>query len=79
MSNIKKVKIIAKTTLGAEIYNCIKDALKLILSINVGKTNITSLGGGGATVKFRDINDTKDRVTATMANSERTNVSTDLT
>ena len=51
--------------------------LKLILSILVGKTTITDLGGGLATVKFRDINDAKDRVTASMTGSERTNITVD--
>lgn len=54
-----------------------KDILRVLSSIAVGKTSITDLGGGNATVVFRDINDTKDRVTANMTGSERTSVTTD--
>jgi hypothetical protein len=39
---------------------------------------ITDLGGGLATVNFRDISDTKNTVVADMTNSERTDVTLDL-
>ena len=55
----------------------LKQVLRLIASINIGKTDITDLGGGNATVKFRDLNDSKDRVTASMTGSERTSVTKD--
>lgn len=55
----------------------LKDALRLLLAVAAGKTDITDLGGGNATVKFRDVNDTKDRVTASMTGSERTSVTKD--
>lgn len=51
--------------------------VRLLASIAIGKTVITDLGGGLATVKFRDISDAKDRVVADMDNSERTNVTLD--
>ena len=57
----------------------LRQAIRALLAVAAGKTDITDLGGGAATVKFRDVNDTKDRVTATMAGSERTAVSKDLT
>lgn len=52
----------------------LKHAIRLLLSVAAGKTDIIDLGGGAATVKFRDVNDTTDRITATMAGSERTAV-----
>jgi len=56
-----------------------KDVLRLMLSIQTGKTSITSLGGGLATVTFRDWADTKNRVVASMDGSERTDVEIDPT
>ncbi len=54
------------------------DMLRLLTAIAAGKTTIVDLGGGLATVTFRDINDTVDRVVADMTNSERTDVTLDL-
>jgi hypothetical protein len=48
--------------------------LRILLSIAAGKTTIADLGGDLATVKFRDLADSKDRVTASMDGSERTNI-----
>jgi hypothetical protein len=55
------------------------EAIRLLVAVAVGKTNIVDLGGGNATVEFRDSNDSKNRVVATMAGSERTNVTLDKT
>jgi hypothetical protein len=55
------------------------ELLRLLVAVAAGKTDIVDLGGGLATVKFRDILDTKDRVTASMTDSERTTVTLDLT
>lgn len=52
----------------------LKSAIRLMLSILAGKTSITDLGDGNATITFKDVNDTKDRVVATMTNSNRTNI-----
>lgn len=54
------------------------DMLRLLTAIAAGKTTIVDLGGGLATVTFRDINDTVDRVVADMTDSERTDVTLDL-
>lgn len=51
----------------------LKEALRLLLAVAVGKTDINT-GGPSPIVKFRDVNDTKDRVTATMTGSERASV-----
>ena len=48
------------------------EVLKIILAVQAGKTDIT-----GSTVTFRDVADTKDRVTASMTGSERTSVTLD--
>jgi hypothetical protein len=48
-----------------------RDVLRLLLSASAGKSNIVPLGGGAAIVTFRDLADTTDRITATMAGSER--------
>jgi len=55
----------------------VKGALRIASAVLCGKTNITNLGGGNATVKFRDTTDSKDRVTASMTGSARTSVLTD--
>lgn len=54
-----------------------KQIMRILAAIATGKTDINNLGGGNATVAFRDINDTKDRVTANMTGSERTSVTLD--
>lgn len=51
-----------------------KEILRLLASVMAGKTSIS-----GSTATFRDINDTKDRVIATMTGSERTTVTKDVT
>jgi hypothetical protein len=56
----------------------VKKALRALLSISQGLTTITDTGGGSATVRFRDFNDTKDRLVFTMDESERVGVSRDL-
>ena len=57
----------------------VEEVLRILLAVAAGKTAITDLGGGLATVVFRDTNDTKDRVTASMDGSERTSVTLDAT
>lgn len=56
-----------------------QQAMRLMSAILLGKTNIQDLGGGMAQVKFRDLEDTKDRVIADMTGSNRTNVTVDKT
>jgi hypothetical protein len=50
-----------------------KQGIRLLTSVNAGKTSID-----GTTVVFRDVNDTVDRITATMDGSERINVTLNL-
>ena len=50
------------------------EVLRIILAVQAGKTEID-----GTTVKFRDVADAKDRVTASMTGSERTTVTLDGT
>jgi hypothetical protein len=52
----------------------LSDSSKIMLAILAGKTDITDHGDGTATVKFRDTNDTVDRVTAELDGSERTSI-----
>lgn len=52
--------------------------LRLLARVAAGKTNVADLGGGAATVTFRDLADTKDAVVADMTNSNRTDVVLDL-
>ena len=54
------------------------EVMRLLSAVAAGKSTIIDLGGGLATVTFRDINDTTDRVVADMTNSERTNVTKNL-
>ena len=55
----------------------LREALRVVLSVAAGKTDITPDGLGGATVVFRDVNDTRDTVTAVMTGSERTSITLD--
>jgi hypothetical protein len=48
-----------------------EEALKIILSVLAGKTTITKGTGNTAVVKFRNIGDTKDRLSVNMEGSER--------
>ena len=52
----------------------VEDLIKIMAAIMAGKTIITDLGGGNATVTFRNLADTIDKVVADMNNSERTNL-----
>lgn len=52
--------------------------LRIMSSVMAGKTTIVDNGNGTATVKFRDLNDTVDRVSSEMQGSERINVDLDL-
>jgi hypothetical protein len=56
-----------------------RQIVRLLAAVAAGKTDITDLGGGSATVKFRDLADTKDRIVADMTGSERTGVTRDVT
>jgi predicted Zn-dependent protease len=53
--------------------------LRLISAVLIGKTQIVPGAPGEATVYFRDIADTKDRVGAAMVGSERTGIALDAT
>jgi hypothetical protein len=48
--------------------------MRMVASVMAGKSTIVDNGNNTATVVFRDLNDTEDRVTAEMTGSERTNV-----
>ena len=49
------------------------ELLRVLAAVAAGKTDIT-----GTTVTFRDVNDTTDRVVASMTGSERTTVTLDV-
>lgn len=53
------------------------EVMRILLAYAAGKTVITSLGGGAATVTFRDQADTKDRIAADMQDSDRQAVTLD--
>ena len=56
----------------------LRQVLRLLAAVAVGKTDIDT-SGPNPIVTFRDLNDTKDRVTATMSGSERATVIKDAT
>lgn len=56
-----------------------EEVLRILLAVAAGKTTITDLGGGNATVAFRDQADSKNRIEASMTDSERTSVTIDGT
>jgi hypothetical protein len=55
-----------------------EELMRLLAAVAVGKTDIDT-SGPNPIVTFRDLNDTKDRVTATMSGSERATVIKDAT
>lgn len=72
---------LSASTIAAAVWNEIiesgyssSDILKVLAAFAAGKTSITALGGGDATVVFRDLGDSKDRIEAGMTGSERTTV-----
>jgi len=56
-----------------------EESHRIILGVLAGKTTIIDLGSGLATVTFRDLGDTKDRLIAEMSGSVRTNITLDAT
>lgn len=62
----------------AETGYTYQEAIKILLAIAAGKTTIVDLGGGAATVTFRNLGDDLDRVVADMTNSERDSLTYDL-
>lgn len=50
------------------------EVMRMLAAVAAGKTTIVDNGNNTATVVFRDLEDTVDRVTAEMDGSERTNV-----
>jgi hypothetical protein len=79
------VQAIAFTTSGIGLSEnlegslSVADALRIILSAVAGKTNITTLSPTELQIAFRDIGDTKNRILATLEDSERTAVTRDGT
>ena len=55
----------------------LKEALRLLLAVAAGKTDINT-SGPNPVVTFRDVNDTKDRIVATMSGSERASITKDV-
>ena len=55
------------------------EIMRIILAVQTGKTTIVDTGGGTATVTFRDVDDSKNRVSADMDGSERIDVTLDGT
>jgi hypothetical protein len=53
------------------------EIMQILAAFAAGKTDVVDLGGGLATVTFRDLGDTKDRIVGDMTNSERTTVTLD--
>jgi len=61
---------------GVENGSTVREALRIILAALAGKIS----GAGSSTITIRDINDTKDRITATVdASGNRTAITYDDT
>ena len=71
---------IAQEVLGSVVEAGVdlRQVLRLLTAVAVGKTDIDT-SGADPVVSFRDLADTKDRVTATMLGSERATVVLDAT
>ena len=54
------------------------EIMRILVAVAAGKTTIVDLGGGAATVTFRDTADTRDVVVADMDGSERASVTLDV-
>jgi hypothetical protein len=54
------------------------EVMRMLAAVAAGKTTIVDNGNGSATVVFRDLEDTADRVTAEMQGSERIDVNFNL-
>jgi hypothetical protein len=67
---------IAQEVLGSVIDSGVNlgDVLRILVAVAAGKTTVTDLGAGAATVEFKNLGDEKTVITATMAGSERTNL-----
>lgn len=85
-ANITSVTELSPTSLANAVWAKLVDGsysaeevIALLASVAAGKTSITDLGGGNATVVFRDLDDTKDRITASLTGSERTSLTIDGT
>lgn len=52
----------------------LRQVLQILAAVAAGKTDIIPLGGTLATVTFRDLNDSRDAVVASMDSSERTSI-----
>jgi len=85
-ASITSVTELSPQSLAAAVWASLVDGsysaeevMALLASVAAGKTSITDLGGGNATVVFRDLDDTKDRITASMTGSERTLLTLDGT
>jgi hypothetical protein len=77
-------ELLNTANVGDAVFNAIceagfsyGDVVRILAAVAAGKTDIVDLGGGAATVTFRDLNDTKDRVEASMTGSERTALTID--
>lgn len=70
---------IAQEVLGSVIDSGVNlgDVLKILVAVAAGKTTIVPGAGATATVKFRNLGNTKDVVEAGMDGSERTSVTLD--
>lgn len=55
------------------------ELLRLLVAVSAGKTYVVNNPDGSKTIKFRDLDDTKDRVGATVIESERSGIILDLT
>jgi hypothetical protein len=62
----------------AETGYSYQDMMKILAAIAAGKTTIVDNGGGSATLTFRNLGDTLDRVEADMQDSERDTITLDL-
>ena len=55
----------------------VESVVRILAAVAAGQTTIVDNGGGTATVTFRDVNDTKDRVVAEMTGSEHVSLTLD--
>jgi len=53
------------------------ELVRILAAVSAGKTTIADNGDGTATVTFRDISDTRDRIVAEMDGSERVSITAD--
>lgn len=80
-SDISNTSVLSPESIAIAVWNKLlvgtytaQECVDILTAVAAGKTTINTTSPGNATVKFRDLTDTVDKVEAEMNDSERTNI-----